>query len=123
MVKRIIIIGFLSFVAVSYSYAQDSDRIDQLEKEIQELKIRITKLESLLNNPSTAQEIVTSGEGWKSVTNWRKLSTDMDTSDVKKILGEPDRLDGGKIAEWYYKNGGRVTFFNGKVNQWKEPRE
>ena len=123
MVKTIIVVGLLSLVVAFNANARDSDRIDQLEKEIQELKLRISKLESILRSPSSDQGIVPSSEGWKSVANWRKLSTDMDTSDVKKILGEPDRLDGGKIAEWYYKNGGRVTFFNGRVNQWKEPRE
>ena len=70
-----------------------------------------------------AQQPVTSGEGWKSVKNWRKLTNDMSTSDVQKILGEPERLDGGTIAHWYYQNGGTVTFFQGKAQQWNEPRQ
>ena len=93
MVKTIIIIGFLSFAVTFNSYANDSDRIDQLEKEIQETKLRLLKLESLLSNPSNVQKPVTSGEGWKSVMNWRRLTTDMSTSDVQKILGEPHRLE------------------------------
>ena len=48
MVKRIIVIGLLSLVVAFNSYAQDSDRIDQLEKEIQELKLRVLKLESVV---------------------------------------------------------------------------
>jgi hypothetical protein len=123
MVKRIIVIGLLSLVVAFNSYAQDSDRIDQVEKEIQELKLRISKIESLLSNPSSAQEIVPSGEGWKYVVNWRKLSKDMDTNDVKKILGEPYRVDGGNFAHWYYKNDGRVIFYEGKVYSWTEPRQ
>jgi len=121
MVKKILIIGILSFVVVFNSNAQDSDRIDQLTKEIQDIKLRLTNIESLLSNPSNAQKPITSGEGWKSVTNWRKLSTDMDTSDVQKILGEPQRIDGGNVAYWYYQNGGRVIFIQGKVTQWTEP--
>ena len=123
MVKTIIIVGLLSLVVAFNANAQDGHRIDQLEKEIQELKLRISKLESILRSPSSDQGIVPSSEGWKSVANWRKLSTDMGTSDVRKILGEPDRVDGGDIANWYYKNGGRVTFFAGKVYQWMEPRK
>ena len=123
MVKTIIIIGFLSLSVAFNSYAHDSNRIDQLEKEMQEIKLRLSKLESLLSNPSNAQKPVTSGEGWKSVMNWRKLTTDMSTSDVQKILGEPDRVDGGTIATWYYQNGGRITFFMGKAHEWMEPRK
>jgi len=121
MVKAIVIIGFLSSAVAFNSNAQDSERIGQLEKEIQEIKLRLSKLESLLSNPSKAQEHVTSGEGWKSVMNWRKLTKGMGTSDVQKILGEPQRVDGGTITTWYYQNLGRVTFLEGKVDGWSEP--
>ena len=123
MVKTIIIIGFLSFAVAFNSYANDSDRIDRLEKEIQETKLRLSKLEALLSNPSNAQNPAASGEGWKSVMNWRKLTNDMSTSDVQRILGEPDRIDGGTLALWYYKNHGTVTFLSGKVQRWSEPRQ
>lgn len=123
MIKIITIIGFLSLAVPFNANAQDSDRIDQLEKEIQEIKIRLSKLESLISNPSKAQELVTSVEGWKSVKNWRMLTTDMSTSDVQKILGEPHRVDGGSLTVWYYQNGGRVFFLEGKVSSWMEPRQ
>lgn len=122
MLKIIIVSAFLSFAVVVSSHAQNGDRIVQLEKEIQELKVRVSKLESLLNEPSKAQGIDdASGEGWKSLANWRKLSTDMSASEVRTILGEPERLDGGGVARWYYQNGGRVTFISGRVSQWVEP--
>jgi hypothetical protein len=123
MIKTITIIGILSLFIAFNSYADDSDRIDKLEKEVQELKLRISKLESLLINPGAAQEVVTSGDGWKSIANWRKLTTGMGPSDVRKILGEPQRVHGGNIAVWYYQNGGTVDFFLGKVDQWREPPE
>jgi hypothetical protein len=123
MVKTIAIIGFLSLAVAFNAYAHDSDRIDQLEKELQETKLRLSKLESLLSDPSKAQELVTSGEGWKSVMNWRKLTTEMGASDVRKILGEPHRVDGGTLARWHYQSGGEVTFYQGKVRQWQEPRQ
>ena len=131
MVKKITLIGFLLIAVAFNSNAQninridqhDSYRIEQLEKEIQGLKLRLSEVESLLSNPSKAQELSTASEGWKSVVNWRKLTTGMSTSDVQKILGEPDRLDGGAVANWYYQNGGKVHFINGKVFQWMEPRQ
>ncbi|NTU93978.1 MAG: hypothetical protein HGA56_08195 [Chlorobiaceae bacterium] len=112
------------FVAVAFTAnAQDADRTERLEKEVQEIKLRLSKLESLLSNTSKANERVTSGEGWKSVMNWRRLTTNMDYRDVQIMLGEPYRVDGGEIATWYYQNSGEVTFMQGKVFQWREPRQ
>lgn len=131
MVKKIALIVFLLIAVAFNSNAQDSNQIDQhdsyrieqLEKEIQDLKLRLSKLESLLSNPSKAQELSTSSEGWKSIVNWRKLTTGMSNNDVQKILGAPHRVDGGYIATWYYQNGGEVGFMAGKVDEWSEPRQ
>lgn len=121
MIKIIAIIGFLSLAVVFNAHAHDSDRIDQLEKEMRETKLRLQKLESLLSKPSNAQEPIASGDGWKSVMNWKKLAKDMSASDVRKILGEPLQLDGGTFARWYYQNRGIVMFFEGRVSRWEEP--
>lgn len=123
MLKQITIIGFLSLAIAFSANAQGSDRFDHMEKEIQEIKLRLSNLESLLNNPSKVQEVMPPGEGWKSVANWRKLATGMKASDVRLILGEPHRLDGGQLARWYYQNGGEVQFFDEKIHRWIEPRQ
>ena len=123
MIKTIIIVGLLSLATACNASVQDSARIVQLEKEIQELKLRVSKLEAVLSSSSSHQEIAPSSEGWKSIANWRMLSTDMGPSDVKKILGEPYRLDGGNVATWHYQNDGEVVFISGKVFRWTEPRE
>ena len=122
MIKTITIIVILSLCVTFNSYADDSDRIDQLEKEVQELKLRISKLESLLSDSSESKEFAPTHEGWKSISNWRKLSTDMNYDDVEKLLGKPQRVDGGDLARWYYQNGGIVMFAFGKLNRWEEPR-
>lgn len=62
-------------------------------------------------------------EGWKILNNWRKLTTNMGYDDVRKILGEPDRINGGSVARWYYKNGGEATFISNKLDSWKEPKK
>lgn len=122
MVKTISFIGFLSFAFIPYANAHESDRIIQLEKEIQDIKSRLLRLETFPGTQSKAQEPVVSSDGWRSLTNWRKLIPDMIESDVRRILGEPDRIDGGSVAYWYYQNRGNVTFISGKVQSWKEPR-
>jgi len=122
MIKAIIVSAFLSLGLASSSHAQDGDRITQLEKEVQELKLRLSKLESLVGNQSKFQEPVTSGEPWKAIANWRKLTVGMSTSDVRTILGEPQRIDGGAFQAWSYENHGIVSFAEGKVRSWNEPR-
>jgi outer membrane murein-binding lipoprotein Lpp len=123
MVKTIVVIGFLSLVVVSNSYASDSDRIDQLEKQVQELNLRVSKLESSASNPTDAQKFAPSGEGSKSIANWRRLTPGMSAKDVQSILGEPQQLDGGTFATWHYSNGGIVMFNRLGVSQWTEPRK
>jgi outer membrane protein assembly factor BamE (lipoprotein component of BamABCDE complex) len=122
MIKSIVALSFLSLAVAFSSHAQDTDRIAQLEKEVQELRARVSKLESLLSSQGNTQGFVASGDGWKSVANWRRLVTDMNPSDVRRILGEPERIDGGNVARWYYSNGGRVAFISEKVTSWTEPR-
>ena len=122
MVKKIIVIGLLSLVVPFNSYANDSERIDKLEKEVRETKLRLQKLESLLSNTSKDQKPIISGEGWESLVNWRKLATGMSPSDVKNILGEPLRLNGGPFTFWYYQNNGNVVFHRETLYSWTEPR-
>lgn len=111
MLKTITVIGLLSFFVAFNTYAQDSDRINQLEKENQELKLRVSELESQLSKSG------------KSVNNWSKLTRGMSTGDVKKILGEPEYESGGIVAYWDYPNGGIVFFNDEKLGAWSEPRQ
>jgi len=48
MVKSILITGFLSLTFAFNSHAHDSGRIEQQENESQELKLRLSELESVL---------------------------------------------------------------------------
>jgi len=138
MNKTIAVIVFLSLGVAFNSYADDSDRIDQLEKQVQELKLRVSKLEALLNKsdatpskpnatvikPDATKDIVTSGEGLKSISSWKKLLSGMSHEDVRKILGEPSRTKGGDSFEtWNYPNSGYVMFKHGKVFRWSDPSQ
>ena len=97
------------------------ERVEQLERDMQEVKSRISALETKLSGISKAEEAVIAGEGWKSLANWRKLKTGMSYESVTEILGSSLRVDGGTMASWHYEDGGRVTFLDGEVHSWTEP--
>ena len=121
VVPRLAIAVILSLVVTFSSYAHDSDRIEQLEREVQETKQRLSILESKLRNENDEKELVIEDDGWKSVANWRKLTYGMSTLSVKKILGDPHKIVGAKNAVWYYDNGGVVRMNDGNVDRWLEP--
>ena len=43
--------------------------------------------------------------------------------EVREILGDAHRVDGGYFTPWHYQNGGEVTFANEEVNEWTEPQQ
>ena len=104
------------------SMASDGDRITQLEKEVQELKTRLSTLESPLNKAVIQKSTVTS-EGWKNLANWRSLKKGSNYDEVRAILGEPERIRvSGLLTDWFYSNRGNATFVNDTLNGWNEPR-
>lgn len=121
MIPRLVIAMVLTLVATSSSFAHDSDRIEQLEREVAETKQRLSVLESKIQNMTADEELELAGDGWKSVTNWKKLTVDMSALSAKKILGDPHRVVGVKNAVWYYNNGGVVWITDGNVDKWSEP--
>lgn len=104
------------------SFASDSARISQLENDLNELKLRIQKLESFTSNTSNQQKSVLANEGTKSIANWRKLNRGMSYNEVRGLLGEPLRIEGGGIATWWYEKNGRVVFIRDTLSSWDEPR-
>jgi len=72
----------------------------------------------------TSQNKSTATQQKQSVdlSSWRQLKKNMSEEQVRALLGEPSKVDGGTFAVWNYKNGGAVTFYNDKVYSWEEPR-
>jgi hypothetical protein len=109
------------FLTLSFgSIASDSDRITQLEKEVQELKNRLTTLESPVNKAIVKKSTVTS-DGWKNLANWRSLKKGMSFDEVRAILGEPGRIQGGTFTYWTYPDQASVTFYKDRLDRWSEP--
>lgn len=124
-VFEVVAIGLLFSATTFNSYAQDGDRADRLEREIQEIKLRLTNLESSRATLNAKQDPVMLGDGWKSLANWRQLKNGMSPSDVRTLLGEPSRIRGGELAEWFYQSdqtGGYVRFMSDKLFMWNEPK-
>ena len=122
VVTRLSIAVILSFLATFGSYAHDSERIDQLEKEVQETKERLSILESKLRDQYDEEELEITDDGWKFEANWKKLTPGMSARKVKTLLGPPLKIDGAKNAAWYYENGGVVRIIDGNVDRWTEPQ-
>ena len=143
MLKKFSLAMVLSIAAISTSHAHDSERLDLLERELIETQKRLLDtrkrlaiLESKLRGQGTDQapldnEKSSSGAATTEEKNadvprgslaaWRELDSGMGTIRVLELLDDPERIKGGAITMWYYKNGGSVVFWDGYLNKWTEP--
>lgn len=126
LVRSAVILAF-GCVAVSSTLAKAQStgeplltlRVDSLERRVNELERRLAALESPTrtdtgrNQPSTGNP--------RDIANWRRLRAGMSYDDVREILGEPTRINGGGVAFWSYPRGGQVSFVSGRVSSWQEP--
>jgi hypothetical protein len=119
---RTLLLAIVLTVATFSSFANDSERLTQLENQVNELRLRLQKLENPLPNASNQQKQVVANEGAKSIANWRKLNRGMSYNEVRGILGEPMRIEGGGIATWRYASNGSVVFIRDRLSSWDEPQ-
>jgi len=126
MFTRLSIAVILSLSAVSSSYAHDSARIDELERELLETQKRLSILESMFRKKDAKEHANNTGEvktdeGWKFTASWRELAVGMSTGKVLEILGDPHKVKGASVSNWYYENGGSLVFWDGYLKSWSEP--
>ena len=120
---RLSAIGLALLTGATTALANDSDRITTLEKEVQELKLRLANLESPQSTPSNRPKVVATKDGWKSLANWRSLKKGMGPDDVRGVLDEPAIVRAsGPFTIWNYSNRGTVTFYEERLDGWTEPR-
>ena len=120
---RVGVIGLVLLTGATTSQANDSNRITQLENEVQQLKQRLSNLEKSPGASVTSAKPITFTDGWKSLANWRSLKKGMSQDEVRTVLGEPATVRAsGPIVEWIYVNRGNVTFYQERLDGWMEPR-
>lgn len=96
-------------------------RIELLERANANLEQRVRDLEALIRRePSRDQQVAISGD-WRDVSNWRRLRKGMKPDQVRALLGEPERVEGGDFTYWYWADA-HVIFYSGKLDRWSEPR-
>jgi hypothetical protein len=121
-IHRIGAIALLTLAAVTNSFANDSDRITQLENEVQQLKLRLNNLEDSKGSSIAPPKTVATTEGWKQLANWRSLTKGMSPNEVRLVLGEPVTVRAsGPFTDWKYSNRGAVTFYDERLHGWTEP--
>jgi hypothetical protein len=107
----------LALIMAASVHADDSDRIDELERRIQAIEAQLSEV--LRSQGPRFKE----GEGWKSLSNWRELRRGMRPIEVRELLDDAHRVEGGYFTRWRYPNGGVVGFANEEVNEWTEPQQ
>ena len=115
-------IAIVIALATLFMFGKLSERVWQLEEDVESLKLQITQLSSQTGSTNNRQKPHTSIDGWKNLTNWRSLKKGMSYDNVRQILGEPGRIQGGSFTFWIYPDRGSVTFYNDRLDSWTEPK-
>lgn len=61
------------------------------------------------------------------LSSWRQIAKGLSRDQVRSVLGEPRKIQGGDFEYWYYGSGSylgapsSVTFYESKVDSWCEP--
>jgi HD superfamily phosphodiesterase len=96
-----------------------------LEARVTDLERRVALLEGQKGSvPATRTVQPSSNRGFEDIENWRRLKTGMTPSQVRAILGEPRRINGGYVSTWNYSNNithSHVTFVDDELSSWTEP--
>ena len=120
--KSVITVFFLILIFTNSLTADQSSEIKKLETRIAELEKRVEKLEALLETSNTNE--IKFSEKWKNRSLWRQLQVGMSKYQVKNLLVEPRKIDGGAYTKWEYSEASwhsYVRFYDGKLDTWTEP--
>ena len=128
-------VGLLALTPSLSAHANDSDRITQLEKQVQELTLRLGNLEAQRSPPATqAQQKAAAPQSEatrvatvpktdpKVLAKWRGLERGLSLDDVRAALGTPLKVQtNSTFTYWDYANQGSITFHQGRLSGWTEP--
>ncbi len=108
-------------------FASSAVLAQSIDDRVRDLERRVERLESQLLTQAAAparRQVDGAQDGWKRLENWRSLQRGMTETDVRRVLGEPHRVDAfGSFAVWYYPAGGSDVKFDRDrgVSGWSEP--
>ena len=115
------IVYIILFIPV-FALSQNVERIEALEKRVAQLEKQLDDLEKVVVHYSNNKKV--SGGNPKSISNWRKLEKGMSQSNVRRLLGEPKKVNGGYLTYWYYSSSSLSQYVifdnNEKVHGWAE---
>lgn len=95
-------------------------RIESLERANADLERRVSELERVIKSGPSKGQPIASSTRWQDLANWRQLRQGMKPDQVRALLGEPLSVEGGDFTHWNW-GWAQVTFYNGKVDSWREP--
>lgn len=98
--------------------------VDKLNKKIEQLENRVEILEKIIADQSKS-----GAKNQNYISNdrqlWRKLNKKMNQNDVRKLLGEPIKVESSVFTTWYYSKDFTHSYVrfgkNDIVNGWSEP--
>ena len=102
--------------------SDDSDRVRELERIVEQLERRVSALEAERADPP--ENTGAAGDA-RELGRWRQLQRGMREADVEELLGAPDSVDASPYdVTWNYGFFGYVRFDErSRVEAWREPRE
>ena len=115
----------IAAVIVVAALTPDTSYAQSLEERVQDLERRVQQLESKEKAAPAVSAPARGGrDGWRSQANWRMLKRGMSQDEVRRVLGEPHRVEAGVIpfTVWEYPSDGSATFSgDGALLGWSEP--
>lgn len=102
--------------------ARSEGVIDSLERRIAELERRLDAVVAYLGQEPWRNTAGTGAVVSKDLAAWRRLRRGMKADEVRKLLGEPEKVTAGGVTFWYYPDLGNVSFMDEKVYGWSEPQ-
>jgi len=121
---RTTLLAMLVSIAMPVGAADNGPTIiNSLERRIVDLEKRVSELEATRNGTPSKVSLIPTLENWKDLKNWRQLRTGMSYDEVRALLGEPENIEGGRVAYWYWgSSNAHVVFMSDKLYKWSEPR-
>ena len=122
MSKRTASLVFCALIYATASAQSLDDRIRELERRVDQLEKQAAPPAASV---SASKSLSSPSEGWRQRENWRSLKRGMTESDVRSILGEPQKIDTfPSWSNWRYPDGGstRFTGQDGRLDGWSESR-